>query len=115
MAGCCLAMGACLLNMFVCSVIDLLLRLFFLTAFMFDYLMLVRDLPVCFGKQITRIFYFVLIYVETTVGMATAKWCLCLNVVHIFLFAFRRAMSWCWFSFCYCDFSLEPLYESIRR
>ena len=47
---------------------------------------------------------------------------LCFNVIHVFLFAFWEAMSWCffkvqnvvlfWLSFCFCDFSLEPLDES---
>ena len=65
----------------------------FFPALMFDYLMLFRDVWVCFGQQITRIFYFVLIYVETRVGMTTAIRCWCFNVIHVFLFAFRRAMS----------------------
>ena len=75
----------------VFSVIDLLLPCFF-AAFMFDYFMLVRDLSVCFCTQITRIFYFVLIYVATRVGMTTTIWCLCFNAIHAFLYAFRRAM-----------------------
>ena len=63
---------------------------------MFDYLMLVRDLSVCLCKRNTRIFYSVLIYVETRVGMTIGIRCCCFNDIHVFLFAFRRAMSWCW-------------------
>ena len=62
--------------------------------------MLVSDVWVCFGKQITRIFYFVLIYVETRIGMTTAIRCWCFNVIfHVFLFAFRLSMSSCWILF----------------
>ena len=59
---------------------------------MFDYLMLFRDVLACFGEQITRIFDFVLIYVEIRVGVTTTIRCWCFNVVHVLLFAFRRAM-----------------------
>ena len=90
MAGCYLAMGACLLNMLL-SVTDLLLRFFF-AALIFDDLILVRDMFVCFGKQIARIFHGVLIFVEARVGMTIAIRFLCFNAIHVFLFAFRRAM-----------------------
>ena len=54
--------------------------------------MLVRDMFVCFGKQIARIFHCVLIFVEARVGMTIAIRFLCFNAIHVFLFAFRRAM-----------------------
>ena len=65
---------------------------FFFAAFIFDDLILVRDMFVCFGKQIARIFHCVLIFVEARVGMTIAIRFLCFNVIHVFLFAFRRAM-----------------------
>ena len=73
------------------SVTDLLLRFCF-AAFIFDDLIFVRDMFVCFGKQIARIFHCVLIFVEARVGMTIAIRLLCFNAIHVFLFAFRRAM-----------------------
>ena len=84
-------MNSLLSNMFFCDRFVVAFVVF--AAFMFDYLMLVRDLSVCFCKRNTRICHFALIYVETCVGMTIAIRCCCFNAIHVFLFAFRRAMS----------------------
>ena len=68
---------------------------------MFDDLMFVRDVFVCFGEHIARIFHCVLIFVEARVGMTIAIRFLCFNAIHVFLFAFRRAMFLCWLFFCF--------------